>query len=34
MDRVRRIRQLPYQLWTLEGQPEGRTMVHWDKAEW
>lgn len=33
VDRLQRIRQRAYQLWMLEGQPEGRALAHWDEAE-
>ncbi|MBT2187552.1 DUF2934 domain-containing protein [Sphingobium nicotianae] len=32
-DKEQRIRARAHQLWLDEGQPEGRSMAHWDQAE-
>jgi hypothetical protein len=32
-DLEQRIREKAYEIWNLEGQPEGRDREHWERAE-
>jgi hypothetical protein len=32
-EQIQKVREKAYEIWVLEGRPEGRSLVHWGMAE-